>query len=96
MDAHGEQHHLVSPRVYFVVWVGLLALTGLTVGAHYVDMAHLAVFTAIFVATLKATLVLLYFMHLRFERPFYMGMVLVVLVTFAIFLVLTFSDYFFR
>jgi cytochrome c oxidase subunit 4 len=48
------------------------------------------------IATVKAGLVLLYFMHLRYEKPLFAIMILVVLVTYGIFIALTFSDYFYR
>jgi cytochrome c oxidase subunit IV len=94
---HKLEDHVVIPyRVYFAVWAGLIALTALTVAVSYVDMKNVTVLTAMLIATVKATLVLLYFMHIRFERPLYWGMILATLVTYAIFIGLTFSDYFYR
>ena len=89
MQSLHAEHHLVPLHVYVIVWVALLVLTGLTVGAYYADMAHVAVFTAILIATVKGSLVILYFMHIRFEKPIFVVMILAVLVTFAIFLILT-------
>lgn len=96
MENPREEHHLVPYRAYFLVWTALVVLTGITVGAHYAEMGHVAVLTAILIATLKGSLVLLYFMHLRFEKAYLVVMVLAVLVTYAIFLILTFADYLFR
>ena len=48
------------------------------------------------IATTKAMLVLLYFMHIRFERPLYSVMILACMVTYGIFVALTFVDYLFR
>lgn len=96
MDPKAAEHHLVPIRVYVWVWVGLIALTGLTVGAKYADLHHMAIFAAILIATVKSTLVLLYFMHIRFEKPIFTVMILVLLVTYGIFIGLTFTDYSYR
>jgi cytochrome c oxidase subunit 4 len=97
MSAQNEHEHALVPySLYVKVWATLLVLTVLTVGVSYLDMKHVTVFTALIIATVKATLVLLYFMHLRFEKPLYLYMVLAVIVTYAIFVALTFADYWFR
>jgi cytochrome c oxidase subunit 4 len=52
------------------VFGGLLVLTGLTVAAAQVDLGNLNLYLALGIATLKATLVVLFFMHLFWDRPF--------------------------
>ena len=94
-DSRGEPH-AASYSTYVIVWAALVVLTGITVGAHHADMAHVAVLTAILIATAKASLVLLYFMHLRYEKRYLAVMVIAVLIIYAVFLILTFSDYLFR
>lgn len=97
MSAHADkEHHVVPYRVYFVVWAALLVLTVITVAVSYVDMKHVTVLTAMLIATFKSMLVLLYFMHVRFEKPLYAVMILAALGTYAIFIGLTFVDYLFR
>ena len=97
MEFQGAQaQHLVPTRVYVGVWAALVALTSVTVGASYTNLHHLAVFTAILIATVKASLVLLYFMHLRFEKILFTIMILVTLLTYGIFIFLTFADYYYR
>jgi len=88
--------HLVPYRTYFLVWAALVALTCLTVGAALADLKHLSVFTAILIACVKSTLVVLYFMHLRYERRVFTWMFVAAVGMYAIFLVLTFADYAFR
>ncbi|MEW6074030.1 MAG: cytochrome C oxidase subunit IV family protein [Planctomycetota bacterium] len=68
-QTHREEHHLVPYAVYGWVWIALVACTTLTVAAKYADLQHLAIFAALLIATVKAGLVLLYFMHVRFEKP---------------------------
>jgi cytochrome c oxidase subunit 4 len=88
--------HLVPYGRYAAVWAALVALTGVTVGASYLDMKHLAIFTCLLIAVIKSTLVMMYFMHLRYESRLFLGMILVVIATYAIFVGLTFTDYAFR
>ncbi len=95
MDATAAQC-IVPSRVYVMVWAALVALTGITLGVSYLDLENVGIQTALLIATTKASLVLLYFMHLRYERRLYFRMLFVVLMTYAIFLGLTFSDYGFR
>lgn len=91
------QHHpLVPYGVYVRVWAILMALTAVTVSVSYVDMKHVTVLTATLIAAAKSTLVVLYFMHIRFEERIYAVMIMVVLVTYAIFIGLTFVDYLYR
>jgi cytochrome c oxidase subunit IV len=89
-------HTLVPYGRYAAVWAALIALTGITLGASYLDMKHLAIFTCLLIAVVKSTLVMMYFMHLRYENRLFLKMLMIVLVTYAIFVALTFSDYAFR
>ncbi|MCG8416592.1 MAG: cytochrome C oxidase subunit IV family protein [Proteobacteria bacterium] len=71
---HGETlSHIASMRVLVGTFVALLFLTVITVAAAYVDFGgrglNLAV--AMLIATVKASLVILYFMHLRYDRLFH-------------------------
>lgn len=67
--AHGhEEHHHATPMWLLVaVIVALLILTVVTVG---VAMATPNVLLAMFIATIKASLVCLFFMHLYWDKPF--------------------------
>ena len=98
MSEHGheESHHLVGYGVYFKVWLVLVVLTGITVGVSAVNLYKYTVFTALLVASVKVTLVVLYFMHVRFESRLYPIMIFAALATYGIFIGLTFSDYLYR
>jgi len=63
--------HIVPLRVLLAVWVALLVLTVVTVAAVYVELGKLNLWIALVIATAKGTLVALYFMHLRYDRPFH-------------------------
>ncbi len=91
-----EEHYVVPYSLYVSIWAALIVLTAITVSVSYVDMKHVAILTAVLIATVKASLVVLYFMHIRFERPIYGVMIVAVLITYGIFIGLTFSDYFYR
>jgi cytochrome c oxidase subunit 4 len=88
-------HRILPYRVYVAVWACLILLTGLTVAVSYTTL-HVAVQVALLIATTKASLVMLYFMHLRYEGRLYFVMLLVVLVTYVIFIGGTVGDYLFR
>jgi len=70
MSAHAHDHSS-SARVYVFVLLGLLFLTAITVGAAYVNFGSSAINLAIavLIATVKASLVALFFMHLRHDPP---------------------------
>ena len=95
-DHHAEEVHLVPYRTYVNVWLGLVVLTVITVGASMLNLGHLAVFTAVLIAAVKCTLVLMYFMHLRYENKVFTIMLLATIFTYAIFVILTFADYVYR
>jgi cytochrome c oxidase subunit 4 len=62
--------HIMSFRMLVIVWLGLMVLTVLTVAAIKVDLGAWNLYLAMAIATVKATLVALYFMHLRYDKPF--------------------------
>ena len=71
-DAHhgpggGHHDHVVPMWILVAVIVALLVLTVVTVG---VAMATPNIFLAVFIATIKATLVCMFFMHLYWDKPF--------------------------
>ena len=95
MNEH-ETEHVLSYTFLAQILAGLVALTGVTVVVSYIDWGFLNVPIALFVASSKATLVLLFFMHIKFE-----GMVIKVsfistMVVLAILISFTFWDVAFR
>ena len=72
--SHGEPHplvgHLVPMWILFAVGGALLVLTAITVAVRYIDVGEFNMVIALGVAVIKATLVALFFMHLRWDRPF--------------------------
>ena len=73
-----EEHFLdkYAARIYLAVLLALLFLTVVTVGASYIDLGPANIVVALLIATTKACLVGLFFMHLLHDKPIN-GMVLV-------------------
>jgi cytochrome c oxidase subunit 4 len=96
MEKKHEQHQLVNYGTYIMVWLALLILTGLTVTIAGLNLKNYAIIAAIFIAGFKSTLVLNYFMNLKFETPLFRNMVYVAIFTLVIIIGLTFTDISFR
>ena len=62
-----QTHTIVGPKVYLVILFALLVGTALTVGASFIDLGVWNPIIALAIATTKATLVLLYFMHVKYS-----------------------------
>ena len=69
-DRHEQLGHVVPASVLVGVFAALLVLTVVTVAVSRVDVGSLNLWVALAVATAKASLVVLYFMHLRYDSPF--------------------------
>ena len=61
-----ELPHVVATRVYFVIFGALLVLTAITVWVAFHDWGWLNTPIALGIAVVKGTLVVLYFMHVRY------------------------------
>jgi cytochrome c oxidase subunit 4 len=59
--------HVVPLKTYYVIFAALLVGTALTVWVAYFDLGPMNTVVAITIAVLKALLVLLYFMHLKYS-----------------------------
>jgi cytochrome c oxidase subunit 4 len=89
--------HIVPVRVYVLIFLALMAGTGLTVWAGLRDFpGPLNVIIALTIACIKATLVVLYFMHLRYSSRLVWVILAAALFWLAILFALTFSDYWTR
>lgn len=92
-NEHQEGGHHVDPLwLYLVIFGGLLVMTVVTVGASFIDFGAANTIIAVIIATIKASLVAVFFMHLRHDKPFH-ALVLVSGLLFLSFLFLfTLSD----
>ncbi len=85
--AHAEavaEHH-VSMRRYLIVWVALVVLTGAMLGLSYLPMGRYYLVFALGIAFVKASLVVLFFMHMHEQRGA-MRLALIVSVAFVVIL----------
>jgi cytochrome c oxidase subunit 4 len=83
-------------RTYIIVWIALLILTVLTWGVSYVDLGMGNVAVALLIASVKASLVALFFMHLRFENRLVWAFATVPLFFLALIIFGTLTDTMFR
>jgi len=95
-SVENQENHSIGYGVYILVWLSLVVFTGLTVAVAGVDLKALAVTVALSIAATKSILVLMYFMHLKYEPPLFRTLVVVVVVALATFIILTFLDILFR
>jgi cytochrome c oxidase subunit 4 len=84
--------HVLPLRTYLLTWGGLLALTVITVGASYVDFGAANLWIALLIATAKASLVALLFMHLRHDERFNAIILMSALIFLGVFVGFTMLD----
>src|SRR6476660_6168235 len=86
-------NHLVPKRTYYVIYVILLFCTYLTWQVAYFDLGALNTVAALAIAVFKATIVVLFFMHVLYSTRLTWAVVVGSIFWLGILLVLTFSDY---
>jgi cytochrome c oxidase subunit 4 len=59
--------HIIPTRVYYLIFAALMIFTAITVAVAFVDLGFLNIAVALSIAVTKATLVVLYFMHVRYS-----------------------------
>lgn len=91
MTEHTE-HHGPGYGLFVGIWAALMVLTGVTVWVSTIDLGFLNVVAALTIASIKASLVVFFFMHLKYENLTLKLMVLVAFVILAIFIGFTFFD----
>lgn len=85
--------HLVSRQLYYRVFAALLILTAATVGVAFLDLGPMNTVMALVIATVKASLVVLFFMHVRYGSRFVAICLGAGLFWLVLLLTLTMSDY---
>ena len=86
-------HPIVTKKTYFLIFYILLGCTLLTVGISYLNLGPLSAVVAIGIAVFKASLVALYFMHLRYSSRIIWVFAGAGIFWLAILFALAFSDY---
>lgn len=94
---HEEAHHEpVGYGQYFMTWFALVFLTAITVTAAGLHLGAISVLVALLIATVKASIVLWLFMHMKYEDATFHRLIAIMMVALAIFIGLTFTDTLFR
>ena len=86
-------HHIVTPAVYAVVFVTLLIGTAITVGAAYIDLHISNPIVALAIACTEAVIVILFFMHVKYQSNLIKLTVAAGFFTFIVLITMTMSDY---
>jgi cytochrome c oxidase subunit 4 len=86
-------HHIVTPTTYLMVFGTLLLFTGITVGAAYVNLGIFNPVLALAIATFKAVIVILFFMHVKYQSNLIKMTVGAGFFTFLVLITMTLSDY---
>ena len=86
--------HIVSTKLYYAIWIALLILTGVTASVAFIDLGPFNTVVALVIATLKAVLVLLFFMHLKYTSEKMTSVVVIsAILWLLILLALSLADY---
>lgn len=89
---HAE-HHIVGPMTYIIIFGTLLTFTGITVGAAFINLGILNPVVALAIASAKAVIVILFFMHVKYQSNLIKMTVGAGFFTFLALVTMTLSDY---
>jgi cytochrome c oxidase subunit 4 len=84
--------HITPIKTYLAVGIALMILTGITVGASFINFGPYNVTIALVIASIKALLVALFFMHLFWDNKIYLIIFAASLLFFTIFLTFSMFD----
>ncbi len=85
--------HVTPLKVYIGIFLTLMVMTGITVAVAYVNLGELNKLVALGIASFKATLVVLYFMHVRYSTRLTWVIVIAGFFWLGILFALTMADY---
>ena len=88
-----EHDHILPTRVYYLIFGTLMLCTYLTVQAAFLDLGPFNTIVAMAIAVLKATLVILFFMHVKYSSRLTWAVVIGALFFLGILFALTMNDY---
>jgi cytochrome c oxidase subunit 4 len=92
-DDGGAVHVHVAPAAfYWGIFAALVVLTVATVKVSYYDFGSANILIALLIASMKATLVAAFFMHLRHDKPFNTLILLAAFLFLSLFILLTWDD----
>ena len=92
MKDDAAQRHILPLNLYLAVGSGLLVLTVITVAAAQMDFGEMNLLIAMGIAVVKATLVAMFFMHLKYDNRIYMLVFVGSLLFLGVFIIFTMFD----
>ena len=93
VHSDGRVHaHVSSLKLYVAIFCALIAFTLLTVGASNIHLGKFNLVVAVVIASMKASLVVLFFMHLRYDNKFNSMILIVSLMFIGVFFAYTLND----
>lgn len=84
--------HVLPLRLLVIVLVLLLILTYVTTEVSDLNLGSISIYAALLIAVIKSALVVLFFMHLKYDRPFYAIVLILSILFVAIFISTTILD----
>ena len=90
--AHARVGHVVPLPVLFAVLGTLLVMTFVTVAVSWLDFGRFNLWIALGIAVFKASLVLMFFMHLKYDRPFNAIVIIVSMALVMLFIAIALTD----
>jgi len=87
------ESHIVPVSLYVAIWASLIICTALTVFAASVDLGVFNIVVALVIATIKGSLIVLFFMHLRYSSKLTMVTIIAAMFWLFIMFSLTLTDY---
>ena len=97
MEDPSAETRIIATRTYALVWLVLLVLLAATLAVSRLQLlARYSVLASLLIATVKAGLVLAFFMHLKYEGRFLKGLLLLTLSALTLFIGMTFVDVWYR
>lgn len=91
-DAAHTAPHILPLKLYLGVGAALIVLTAITVTVSFFNFGPYNLVVAMIVAATKASLVALFFMHLKYDNKIYLVIFLTSVVFLAVFIILTMFD----
>src|ERR1700739_3643970 len=88
-----HSHTIVQPKIYVIIFGILLCFTALTLGASYLELGVFNAVVALTIAVIKAVLVILFFMHVRYSSRLTMLTVASGFFTLIVLLTMPLTDY---
>jgi cytochrome c oxidase subunit 4 len=96
MADNDSLHHIVPKSTYYLIFLALMVGTGLTWWVATIDLGAMNNVIMLTIAVTKATLVVLFFMHVKYSNRLTWTVIIASLFWLAIMLSLTMNDYFTR